>query len=58
MAKTFASDINITTGSTHIDGKSIMGLFALDLTKKVNVEIVSDDENEIATFNETMKSFL
>lgn len=40
-----------------VDGKSILGIFTLDLRQPVDVEIHSDNEEEIRTFNEVMEEF-
>ena len=36
-------DIDLTSGRYVVDGKSIMGIFSLDLSKPIKVEIHSDD---------------
>ena len=33
----------VVSGRYHIDGKSIMGIFSLDLSKPIKMEIHSDD---------------
>lgn len=53
----FTADIDIKKGRYIIDAKSIMGLFSLDLSKPVEVEIHSDDEKMINEFRQTMKKF-
>ena len=36
-------DVDLVSGRYVIDGKSIMGIFSLDLTQPIDVEIHSDD---------------
>ena len=53
----FDCDIDILVGRYVIDAKSIMGIFSIDLSKKLLIEIHSDDEEEIRRFNEMMEEF-
>ena len=39
----FDVDFDLVSGRYHIDGKSIMGIFSLDLSKPIKMEIHSDD---------------
>ena len=41
-------DIYIAADRYIIDAKSIMGIFSLDLSKPLELRIISDDENEIS----------
>ncbi len=36
-------DVDLTSGRYVVDAKSIMGIFSLDLSKPIKVEIHSDD---------------
>ena len=54
---TFESDIDAVRGHYVIDAKSIMGLMSLDLSKPLDIILHSDDEGEIARFNEVMKKY-
>ncbi len=36
-------DIDLSSGRYVVDAKSIMGIFSLDLSKPIKVEILSDD---------------
>ena len=36
-------DVDLTSGRYVVDAKSIMGIFSLDLSKAIKVEIHSDD---------------
>ena len=55
---TFESDINLRRGSQYFDAKSILSVFVLlDMTKPVEVELISSDEEELIRFIDTMKVF-
>lgn len=47
-------DVDLTSGRYVVDAKSIMGIFSLDLSKPIKVEVHSDDceafLNEIKKF--------
>ena len=45
--------INLTTDKYKIDAKSIMGVFSLDLSKPVTIQVESDDPQD---FLEKVKS--
>ena len=45
---TCGCDIDIASDRYIIDAKSIMGIFSLDLSKPLELRIISDDENEIS----------
>lgn len=53
----FESDIDIISGRYICDAKSLLAIFSYDLSKPVNVEIHSDNEEEIRRFNEVMEEF-
>jgi len=36
-------DVDMTSGRYVVDAKSIMGIFSLDLSKSIKVEVHSDD---------------
>ena len=42
----FDSDFDLVSGRYVIDAKSIMGIFSLDLSKPINLNIHSDKEAE------------
>ncbi len=54
----FDCDIDIIKDRYVVDAKSVIGIFTIDLSKPVDVEIHSDNEEEIKKFNEVMKEFL
>lgn len=53
----FNSDVDIISGRHVCDAKSLLGVFSFDLSKPVDIEIHSDNENEIKRFNEVMWKF-
>ncbi len=50
-------DIDIVSGRYIIDAKSIMGIFSIDLTKPVTVNVDGTDE-EYDKFREEVKSII
>ena len=57
-ASKFISEIDVIKGRYVIDGKSAMGIFTLDLSKPIDVEIHSSDLYEIKRFNDIMSEFV
>ena len=43
IVSNYNCDIDLTSGRYVIDAKSIMGIFSLDLSKPIKVEVFSDD---------------
>lgn len=54
----FPSDIDVIRDRYVIDGKSAIGIFTLDLSKPIDIEIHSDDPYEIKRFNDIMSEFV
>ena len=50
-------DVNIVVGRFLLDGKSVMGLFSLDLLSPIEVVITSDLEENILSLKEKFKNF-
>lgn len=48
IALTKSYDVDLVSGKYVINGKSIMGIFSLDLTKPVMVNADVGDDNEFA----------
>lgn len=50
----YSYDVDLTSGKYVVDAKSIMGIFSLDLSKPITIELHSDDtaalENELKSF--------
>lgn len=53
----FISDIDAIRDRYIIDAKSTIGIFTLDLSKPIDVQIHSDDPYEIKRFNDIMEEF-
>jgi phosphotransferase system HPr-like phosphotransfer protein len=49
-------EIDITSGRYVIDAKSIMGIFSVDLSKPINVNVYGNDE-EADVFFEKIRRF-
>ena len=54
----FESDIDIISGRYICDAKSVLAVFSYDLSKPVDVQIYSDNIDEIIRFNEVLKEFM
>jgi len=48
-------DVDLSTGRYVVDAKSIMGIFSLDLSKPIKVDVYSDDCD---TFYDEVKRFI
>jgi phosphocarrier protein HPr len=48
-------DVDLTSGRYVVDAKSIMGIFSLDLSKPIKVEIQDDNSTN---FREEIKRFI
>ncbi|MBQ2897045.1 MAG: HPr family phosphocarrier protein [Clostridia bacterium] len=48
-------DVDLTSGRYVVDAKSIMGIFSLDLSKPIKVEVYSED---VGAFMDEMKPFI
>ncbi len=40
-------DVDLTSGRYVVDAKSIMGIFSLDLSKPIKVEVHNDNSDEL-----------
>ncbi|MDR1736457.1 MAG: HPr family phosphocarrier protein [Oscillospiraceae bacterium] len=50
-------DIDIISGRYVIDAKSIMGIFSVDLSKPIKVEVHGTD-SDVAAFRESVEEFV
>jgi len=50
-------DINLYDGRSVIDGKSIIGVFAVTQGKEIEVQAISSDESVILRFIDDMRRF-
>lgn len=48
-------DVDLTSGRYVVDAKSIMGIFSLDLSKPIKVEVFTEDPGQ---FMDEMKPFI
>ena len=48
-------DVDLTSGRYVVDAKSIMGIFSLDLSKPINLNIQADDSTAIV---ESLKAYI
>ena len=51
----FDSDFDLVSGRNYVDAKSIMGIFSLDLSKPINLNIHGDEDN--AEIMEVIKKY-
>lgn len=49
-------EIDVKSGRYTIDGKSIMGLFSLDLSKTLNVHIRAVNQSEAVALSDELKT--
>lgn len=54
IVKDYDFDVDLVAGRYTVDAKSIMGIFSLDLSKPITVQIQSDDCEE---FIQKLKTF-
>ena len=54
----FNCDFDLISGRYVIDAKSIMGIFSLDISKPIELDIHVDDEAESADILNRIKPFL
>lgn len=52
---TFNAEFDLISGRFVIDAKSIMGIFSLDLSKPITLNIYNDDDDSIM---ESLKPFI
>lgn len=57
VTEQFKSEIDVLSGRYVISGKSIMGIFSLNLLEPLLVRIITDDIEEIEGFNRVMEEF-
>lgn len=51
-------EFDVLSGRYVINAKSIMGLFSLDITLPMNLQIMTDDEDTIEKIKESIEDFL
>lgn len=55
LTNSYTFPINLTTDKYKIDAKSIMGVFSLDLSKPVTIEVQGDEGKEFISQLEQFK---
>ena len=58
VTSSFVNDFDLVSGRYVIDGKSIMGIFSLDLTKNIDLIVHYEDETEITKIVDALSSFI
>lgn len=51
-------DLDLRSGRYVVDAKSILGIFSLDLSQPIELEILSDDTQEIDKLLTDIKDFV
>ena len=54
----FDNDFDLVSGRYVIDAKSIMGIFSLDLSKAIDLNIHADNDSDVAEILEVLKPYL
>lgn len=57
VVRSFMSDVDIMTDHGCLDAKSIMSIYALNLSDDTYVRIISDSNEEIRRFDAAMEEF-
>ncbi len=54
----YSFEMDLKSGRYVVDAKSILGIFSLDLSNNIDLEIHSDNEDEVAKLLEDIKDFI
>lgn len=54
----YSFEMDLKSGRYVVDAKSILGIFSLDLSTNIDLEIHSDNEDEVAKLLEDIKDFI
>lgn len=54
----YSFDMDLRSGKYLVDAKSILGIFSLDLSKPVELELLTDNEEDINKFMADIKPFI
>lgn len=57
VVRKFESDIDIMTNRAIVDAKSVLGIYALDLSEDTYVRIITDNFEEEKDFETAMEAF-
>ena len=53
----YACEFDLVSGRYIVDGKSIMGIFALDSSRPLELRILSDDDRVLTNIREEISRF-
>ena len=54
----YSFDVDLLSGRYAVDAKSIMGIFSLDLSKEIVIEVHSEECPELTDFLNDIKPFI
>lgn len=57
VVRSFYSEVDLITDHAYIDAKSIMGIYAVDLSQDAFVKIISSNPEECEKFELAMEEF-
>lgn len=57
VVRKFESDIDLMTNRAIVDAKSVLGIYALDLSEDTCVRIITDNFEEEKNFETAMEAF-
>lgn len=57
VVRKFESDIDLMTNRAIVDAKSVLGIYALDLSEDTYVRIITDNFEEEKNFETAMEAF-
>lgn len=57
VVRNFESDIDLMTNRAIVDAKSVLGIYALDLSEDTYVRIITDNFEEEKNFEMAMEAF-
>lgn len=57
VVRNFESDIDLMTNRAIVDAKSVLGIYALDLSEDTYVRIITDNFEEEKNFETVMEAF-
>jgi phosphotransferase system HPr-like phosphotransfer protein len=58
ITSSFIQDFDLVSGRYVIDGKSIMGIFSLDLSKDIELIVHYEDDEDMAKIKDALASFV
>lgn len=54
----FNGQIDLVSGRYVVDAKSLMGVFSLDLTKKLRLDVHTDSDEILARLSQKLQDFI